>query len=188
MRTVFWFLLALTVIVWAASKASKVFFGRRRKPPPGPAPPLEPPPAEPLRDSGTSIASYFAAPSAGHPTACLVAVEGGIRGERFFIEKDSVQLGAASENDIVLPDDDYVSGFHAAIRFSNGSLLLSDLDSTNGTFFNDEPVTTTRVLGIGDRIRMGAIVLELCVPETHSKVPVRPDPPTPRKPGGTKVR
>lgn len=46
------------------------------------------------------------------------------------------------KNDLVLAEGDGVSGFHAEVRLSGGTIRLKDLNSTNGTF-----VVTKRVSG-----------------------------------------
>jgi hypothetical protein len=46
------------------------------------------------------------------------------------------------KNDLVLAEGDGVSGFHAELRLSGGTIRLKDLNSTNGTF-----VVTKRVSG-----------------------------------------
>ncbi len=59
-----------------------------------------------------------------------------------------VTIGRKDENDVCLRNDTYVSRYHARIIWRDGVWHLKDLDSTNGTFienqadfFNDEPVT-----------------------------------------------
>jgi len=58
------------------------------------------------------------------------------------------KLGRRPENDIIF-DDPYVSGSHALIEVADGTFILTDLSSTNGTFVNgaklahNEPTTIT---------------------------------------------
>ncbi len=49
-------------------------------------------------------------------------------------------IGRKRENDIVI-DNLAVSGFHAQIDSVSNTFVLRDLESTNGTFVNDEKVT-----------------------------------------------
>lgn len=49
-----------------------------------------------------------------------------------------------------------VSRFHAHILLEKGSYLITDLNSTNGTFVNGQPITTSAKLSVGDLIRIGA--------------------------------
>lgn len=59
--------------------------------------------------------------------------------------------------DIII-NDPMVSKRHAAIQNINGKLLLMDLNSTNGTRLNGQPVTQS-ALKQGDRIGIGQTVL-----------------------------
>jgi pSer/pThr/pTyr-binding forkhead associated (FHA) protein len=49
---------------------------------------------------------------------------------------------------------------HAQIRHEDGSYVLTDLGSTNGTLVNEEFVNGSRSLQQGDRITIGNTVLE----------------------------
>lgn len=59
--------------------------------------------------------------------------------------------------DIII-NDPMVSKRHAAVQNINGKLLLMDLNSTNGTRLNGEPITQA-ALKQGDRIGIGQTVL-----------------------------
>lgn len=56
-----------------------------------------------------------------------------------------------------------VSRRHAAIRRAEDSLMLLDLNSTNGTFLNGQrlPPQQPRVLRDGDEIRLGRLVMRV---------------------------
>jgi hypothetical protein len=85
----------------------------------------------------------------------LVATEGSLAGHKIAIEKQQFQIGANANNDLVI-DDNYVSGNHALLRFENGELFLSDLNSRNGTFLNEELVKNNPIaIAQGDMIRIG---------------------------------
>lgn len=66
-------------------------------------------------------------------------------------------IGREEDNDIQL-NDERVSRFHAKIQNDSGRMILTDLDSTNGTRVNGHPVRL-RVLRPGDLIMMGRCVL-----------------------------
>lgn len=62
-------------------------------------------------------------------------------------------IGRASTNDISIPEQ-HVSRQHAAIDFRDGIFMVRDLNSANGTFVNDHPVTEAYPLSSGDEIRL----------------------------------
>lgn len=66
---------------------------------------------------------------------------------------DSITIGRKTFNDVVL-EDKAVSGKHCEISFENGAVYITDLDSTNGTFVNDEPVVRSEIES-GDTIIIG---------------------------------
>ena len=72
----------------------------------------------------------------------------------------TVQIGRA-EACAIRPDDTYISQEHARISNRNGSWVLEDLGSTNGTYLNQRRVTVPTEISAGDRIRVGKTVLEV---------------------------
>ncbi|MDB4444033.1 FHA domain-containing protein [bacterium] len=67
--------------------------------------------------------------------------------------KKSLTIGRHVDNTIVL-DDPVVSGYHARIDKRGVDYILTDLQSTNGTFLNDVNIVSHR-LSHGDRIIIG---------------------------------
>jgi hypothetical protein len=72
-------------------------------------------------------------------------------------------LGRAVDNDLVLRDE-RVSRHHGRIAGRRGTLVYTDLGSTNGSEVNGHRVTEV-VLGAGDHIRLGSSTLEVEVDE-----------------------
>ncbi|HEX4383267.1 MAG TPA: DUF4388 domain-containing protein [Myxococcales bacterium] len=68
-------------------------------------------------------------------------------------------IGRASDLDMVLIED-MVSRKHAKIILAAGTITISDLGSTNGTFVNGEKVKRAR-LKEGDRVLIGTSILKL---------------------------
>jgi Protein of unknown function (DUF3662)/FHA domain len=68
-------------------------------------------------------------------------------------------IGRATDNDLVLRDE-RVSRHHGRIGGRRGTLMYTDLGSTNGSDVNGTRVTEV-VLGAGDRIRVGGCLLEV---------------------------
>ncbi len=66
-----------------------------------------------------------------------------------------ITFGRAEDNRAVLGDDDFVSGHHARIESTRDGVWLVDLDSTNGTWVNDERMSGRHRLQDGDIVRIG---------------------------------
>lgn len=78
--------------------------------------------------------------------------------------KSEVLIGRETTCDCVLQDST-VSSRHALLSYHHLQWWLEDLDSTNGTFLNEEPVASSVVLASGDRIRCGAIWIKVDISE-----------------------
>ena len=70
-----------------------------------------------------------------------------------------MRIGRAPDNDLVLGDG-RVSRHHGRIAGRLGTLVYTDLGSTNGSRVNGEAVIEV-VLGPGDRILVGDTTLEV---------------------------
>jgi len=73
--------------------------------------------------------------------------------QEFTLSKPSVEIGRATQNDIVLKDGK-ISRNHASIECSDQGCTLIDLKSANGTFVNEERIQRI-TLKPGDSIKMG---------------------------------
>lgn len=62
------------------------------------------------------------------------------------------------EGNVVRLNDERVSRFHAKIQLDNNDIILTDLDSTNGTRVNGNPVQIRR-LRLGDQLGIGRSTL-----------------------------
>jgi pSer/pThr/pTyr-binding forkhead associated (FHA) protein len=65
-------------------------------------------------------------------------------------------IGRLGDNDVKV-EDASVSSHHGEIELGEGSAVLRDLDSTNGTFLNGEQITGEHPLAEGDEIYFGSI-------------------------------
>jgi hypothetical protein len=144
-----------------------------REPPPDPIPeagrPLDqatvvegPPPDAELHggeadlEAGSDVTRFIGPPVDPRVTtvAWLVAVTGAARGRDYRLPDGVTRVGTAAECHIRLPREQYVSTSHAELRVREGEYVLRDLNSTNGTFRNEERITEV-VLRDDDRVRFG---------------------------------
>ena len=87
----------------------------------------------------------------------LRVLEGADRG-RVYAELDTpITIGREEGNSVQL-NDERVSRFHLKIQEDHEKLVITDLESTNGTKVNGEP-SQLRILRFGDLIAVGRSVL-----------------------------
>jgi predicted component of type VI protein secretion system len=77
--------------------------------------------------------------------------------KEYPFDKDNMTIGRNEGNDIVI-DNLAVSGLHARIDKTEDTYILTDLQSTNGTFVNDKRITSHR-LQHKDKIIVGKHLL-----------------------------
>jgi hypothetical protein len=68
-----------------------------------------------------------------------------------FLERDTITLGEADSNDIVLGGDSLISPYHALLRKKDGDYYLFDQYSQRGVFVNGQELT----LGVGYKLANG---------------------------------
>ena len=89
----------------------------------------------------------------------LRVLDGSDRGRVYEDVAPPVTIGREEGNTIQL-NDERVSRFHIKIQEDNDNLVLTDLESTNGTKVNGEEIQL-RILRVGDMISVGRSVLLL---------------------------
>ena len=77
--------------------------------------------------------------------------------KEYPLMKESITIGRNEDNTIII-DNLAVSGYHARIDPTGGDFILTDLQSTNGTFVNDQRVVS-RKLAHGDNVIIGKHVI-----------------------------
>jgi len=94
------------------------------------------------------------------------------------VELDLEVAIGRQDGDLVVEDPE-VSRRHAVLRRSGGSVVVEDLDSTNGTFVNGERIRSPITVGPGDQVRVGRTTLEIepdqRADDTIVSTPPRPD-------------
>jgi hypothetical protein len=92
----------------------------------------------------------------------LVAEGDWLVGQRFPVNSHSV-LGRDSGCDITIPGT-HLSRRHAELAIKGNKLLIRDLNSSNGTYVNDQRVTETE-LKPGDTIRFDVLLFRIHGPK-----------------------
>ena len=100
-----------------------------------------------------------ASPVRRRGTPRLVVVEPKDRKGRSYDLREEQTVGRAAGCQITL-DDTYVSQLHARVFAKDGGWFVEDLGSTNGTYLNAKRVSGALALKRGDRIKIGATVME----------------------------
>lgn len=132
-----------------------------------PLPPIAPPAKAPAaEDTGTDFGGAdlegLAMPEGKR--ASLAILQGRDAGTIHHLEKPLVIIGRTGA-DIVLSDSE-VSRKHAQVELKGGAVLLRDLKSTNGTYVNEQRVTT-QLLDNQAEFRVGATTLMLILTDTE---------------------
>ena len=87
----------------------------------------------------------------------LRVLDGADRGKEFKLLPTPVTIGREEGNTVQL-NDERISRYHIKIQEDDGKLVLTDLESTNGTRVNGEDVQL-RILRYGDVIAVGRSLL-----------------------------
>jgi hypothetical protein len=90
----------------------------------------------------------------------LVVTEGSLKGTTISLGQAPILIGRAPECTLVL-EDDYASGRHARLSLQQGTWMVEDLGSTNGTFLGRTRVQDPVPIAPGAPVRIGRTVLEL---------------------------
>jgi ABC-2 type transport system ATP-binding protein len=104
----------------------------------------------------------------------LLAIVEGVDVGREFSVSGTVLVGRdAGAADVVIADTE-VSKRHASFELVDGGIEVADLGSTNGTFVNGERLLGAQRLVVGDRVRLGATVVEVRSGAVASAEPIGP--------------
>lgn len=93
---------------------------------------------------------------------CLVVIyapEPGLLGKRFVLDRAVLRVGRGPDNTIVL-DGDSVSRRHARFEKRGNRWWVVDLNSTNGTYLNEQLVVGEQILTNSDRVKVGPAILK----------------------------
>src|SRR5690349_747236 len=109
----------------------------------------------------------------------LVVQSGSEPGRIYEVAGRKVVVGRQSGNDVVVPDEQ-VSRKHAEIEERGGVLVVTDLNSSNGTFVNGTRISSPQTLRAGDTVQVGTTVLRVVESQNSAAtVPTGYEQPTP---------
>lgn len=120
--------------------------------------------------------------------AIVVHEKGGAERRELF-EGAEISVGRVQGNDLMLPKGN-VSKRHARLLYRDGRFIVTDLNSTNGTYVNRRRITQATIVREGDRIYIGDFILRI-EPSTAgaeasgtapAPMPAASMPPAPRQP------
>lgn len=105
--------------------------------------------------------------------AKLVVLSEGLTGQSYELKVDKTTIGRVEDNTFQIAHPS-VSSHHCEVLLRGNDVVVKDLNSTNGTFINNQQVTTEGVLKAGQVLRLGQIDirLESAVPAVAGKRPV----------------
>ncbi|NLG97458.1 MAG: FHA domain-containing protein [Chloroflexi bacterium] len=94
------------------------------------------------------------------PTITLTRVREDEAGEESqpFVNQAEITIGRSALSDYPIADDT-VSARHARLSYHHNQWWVEDLQSTNGTFLNDERVSVPTVIVSGDELLCGQVSL-----------------------------
>lgn len=91
------------------------------------------------------------APSKGYIGRIALVIGRETTGNAFPIPETGLHIGR-ERGDVLFPEDGYVSGLHCHLNWNDGTLTLTDLGSSNGTFLRLKEEVE---VGTGDVLLMG---------------------------------
>ncbi|MCE9576549.1 MAG: sigma 54-interacting transcriptional regulator [Deltaproteobacteria bacterium] len=112
-----------------------------------------------MGDAESTLAIAHRATGLSLPDVRIVVMRGPDRGRAVHLEREEIVIGTAPTADLRLTDPT-VSRHHATLRANERGLLLTDLDSTNGTVLDRRRVHSAYVAP-GDLIEVGGTRLRI---------------------------
>jgi len=91
--------------------------------------------------------------------AKLVILTHGMTGRTHELKVDKTTIGRVEDNTFQIAEPS-VSSHHCEVLLRGSEVVIKDLNSTNGTFINDEKITES-VLKPGHTLRLGQVELRL---------------------------
>jgi pilus assembly protein CpaF len=108
------------------------------------------------------------------PAFSIVIHEKGGSERREVFDSAEISVGRVQGNHIVLPKGN-VSKRHARLLYRDGRFIVTDLNSTNGTYVNRRRIAQATIVREGDRIYVGDFVLRVEPTADSSELPAGPE-------------
>lgn len=108
------------------------------------------------------------------PAFSIVIHEKGGAERREVFDSTEVSVGRVQGNHIVLPKGN-VSKRHARLLYRDGRFIVTDLNSTNGTYVNRRRIAQATIVREGDRIYVGDFVLRIEPASDSAEAPAGSD-------------
>jgi predicted component of type VI protein secretion system len=125
--------------------------------------------------------------------AKLVILSQGMNGRVHELKADKTTIGRVEDNTFQIAEPS-VSSHHCEVLLRGNEVVIKDLNSTNGTFINDEKISES-VLKPGQTLRLGQIELRLedgapapAAPAAAASAPAAAPAPAPAKKSETVTR
>lgn len=125
-----------------------VIFNSRSRRAPEPDVPYIPVATEPAVDM----------PDESEEVHCLRVTDGLDDSELFLVPPAGLKIGRTTPADAVISHPS-VSREHCVVGLANDELLVTDLNSTNGTYIDDQRISRAAVLPVGSVLRVGQVSL-----------------------------
>ncbi len=90
----------------------------------------------------------------------MTVIEPRARKGTVFAVGDELTIGRAHGCTVSIQDDTFISQLHARVFAQDSEVYVEDLGSTNGTYLNGQKLSRAMPISKGDRVQIGATVLE----------------------------
>lgn len=94
------------------------------------------------------------------PARRLVITSGAKEGMELPLEGDQLTIGRSADSGLVIRDD-YTSTHHARLMLWDGTWMIQDLDSTNGTLLSGKKVGAPTAVPLNTPVSIGTTTFEL---------------------------
>lgn len=95
-------------------------------------------------------------------SGCLIVIYGQDMGRRIQVSTEPLIIGRSPQCEVQV-DQESVSRNHCRVRHHEGEFRVRDLDSTNGTYVNDDLIEAEARLRHGDQLKVGRTILKFIV-------------------------